>query len=142
MRYFCRALQIAIVVSFASLPWQAAAGDIDVILQQRSAEWCSPGSGTFDAGSVIRRDLTGDGEKDLIVDHRGLRCDDPLVDGCGIRACLVQIYVRKKGKLVLEVHDLSVGVLVGKGKRPSLTFISHEGIYSTVRWQGGRFRTQ
>lgn len=59
---------------------------------------------------------------------------------CGFRACSVLFYVRRGSLLKLEMETLSIGVDVGRGKRPKIKLMSHDFRESTIRWSNGRFR--
>jgi hypothetical protein len=143
MRYL--ALFVALCSWLSASLSHSASKDALATIKQQIIEACefAGGDGKFNPDSILERDVTGDGEIDLILDFRGLQCKDADSGAlCGVRACLVQVYVHQGGKLNRKIHELSVGIMLGKGSRPSLTFISHEGIYSTMRWQNGRFRAQ
>jgi hypothetical protein len=121
----------------------AAAGSkaADWLVQQEIAAGCDGGSGRFDADAVIERDLTGDGNRDLIISHSGLQCGGQGRSlHCGIRACSVLLYVRE-GSLLKQSHEvLSVGVSVEDGSPPVIRTLSHDLQERALRWDGSAFQ--
>ena len=113
------------------------------LIGQELAKACDGlgGGGRIDDEAVIERDLTGNGKADLIIDHGGIQCSGEQRSGyCGIRACSVLIYVRKGRLLKLAEEILSIGVTVGKGRRPGIELVGHSFQSTTIRWNGRKFR--
>lgn len=104
---------------------------------------CGNSDGRFDPVGVIERDLTGDGQADLILDHGAIECRSSDLGSrsgfCGIRACSVIFYVRDGGLLKMSKEILSIGVEAGPGDRPAIALTGHNFEETTVRWNGSTF---
>lgn len=135
------ALVSAIVLGLSASA--AAASDskaVEWLLDEEIAAGCNGGEGRFDSASVIERDLSGDGRADLIISHDGLRCGAGERSAlCGIRSCLVLLYVREGRLLKKRKEVLSIGVSVGYGRRPPIELVSDRGGRYTLRWNGNGF---
>lgn len=134
---------LAVGVALAFFLPTAAAGSkaAQWLVKQEIAEGCGEGAkGRFAPGAVIERDLTGDGKKDLIISHEGLQCvSDGRSGYCGMRTCLVLLYVREGDLLAKKDEILSIGVSVGVGNPPVINFVSDKGEKYPVRWNGLAF---
>ena len=64
-------LILAIVAALLASPALARSKAADYLVREQIAEACEGGKGTIDAAAVIERDLTGDGQPDLIISHEG-----------------------------------------------------------------------
>jgi len=111
------------------------------ILKKEIREACGKAGGRLGRGAVIRKDLTGDGRRDLIVSHENIACRGGQRSGhCGAQVCSVNFYVRRAGGYRLNTEKLGIRVTVGKGKRPRIWMNAHGGQRYNVRWDGRRFR--
>ncbi len=111
------------------------------LLNQQVSEACDGKKGTIDPGSLIERDLTGDGEIDLIIAHEGITC----AGGgrslfCGIQVCSFKVYVRKDHLLKLEKDMLGVNITVDDGRVPTVHWYAHGGAPKQLRWNGRSFQ--
>ena len=139
--------RILVVATFIALATAGSGGEAQALskaakwlVTQQIAQGCESKSGTFAAGSVIERDLTGDGEADLIIDHGGLQCTGGgLRLYCGIRACSVLFYVREGKLLHQKAEILSIGASVADGTPPVIEIMSHGFEKSSVKWNGSTF---
>jgi hypothetical protein len=114
------------------------------LITEETEAACGAEGGTFAEGSVIERDLTGDGKSDMILSHGGVSCagDQVQSDYCGAMMCSVMIYVRKDDLLVLVAEFLSAGgdFAFGEGSPPAIRLINHDGSEGEVYWNGTTFR--
>ncbi len=113
------------------------------LINEQIVEGCDENSkGQFAPNSIFEQDLTGDGQKDLIIDHGGLNClpDRHNSMNCGVRACSVLFYVREGNLLIKKKEILSIGVSVEAGNPPIIHLMSHDYLKSTVRWNGYTFK--
>ncbi|MCB1438898.1 MAG: hypothetical protein H6888_10630 [Nitratireductor sp.] len=135
-------LAIVLLAAYPANPVHARSKAANWLVDQQIQEGCDGAKGRFSGGSVIERDLTGDGKPDLIIDHSGLQCgrSGSRSGFCGIKACSVLFYERQGDLLQLRNETLSIGVSVGKGKRPKIGLVGHNGKRGTVRWNGRQFR--
>lgn len=119
----------------------AASKAAQYLVNQHVAEGCPDGGGTFAAGGVIERDLTGDGKPDLVIDHSSLQCNGGGRSSfCGMQACSVDIYVREGALLKPAGNFLSVGgVRVQRGNPPILKMTNTKFKPYTARWKNGQF---
>ena len=121
----------------------AAAGSkaVQWLINEQIKEGCMDnGKGQFAPGAVVERDLTGDGKDDLIISHEGLKCGNGGRSGfCGIRSCLVLIYVREGDLLTKKMEVLSIQVSVGAGSPPPINLVTDSGKEYAVRWDGRAF---
>jgi hypothetical protein len=111
-------------------------------VRQQIAEACYGKPGTFEPGAVVERDITGDGEADLIISHLGIKCpEDGMSSFCGGSACSIFIYVRRGGAFTQAGEILSGGgFTVGEGKLPTIRAIAHGGKVVRLKWNGKTFR--
>ena len=99
------------------------------------------GGGRFTSGTVIERDLTGNGRNDLILSHEGITCADGTRSiYCGMQVCSVLLYVREGGLLVEKASILGGGVTVSNATPPVISGHGHGGGSWSLRWTGRRFR--
>lgn len=128
----------------AALPSPAAARSkaAEYLIAEQIADACDGKPGTIDPRAVIERDLTGDGNADLIISHDGITCGRGGRSGlCGMQVCSVMIYVRRGPLLKLVVGDLlGMGVTVGDGKIPTIRSHAHGGKRHSMKWNGQEFR--
>ena len=111
------------------------------LIKQEIANGCDTKRGKFNATGIIERDLTGDGAKDLILDHGGITCSDGSRSGfCGAAMCSVIFYVRdNNGLLQQKLEVLSIGATNKGGNPANIELINHRGKTSIVRWNGSTF---
>ncbi|MFB1486466.1 MULTISPECIES: hypothetical protein [unclassified Thiocapsa] len=77
---------------------------------------------------------------DLLISHDGLACRSGGRSGfCGIRTCLVVLYVRQGGRLSLNTEVLSSGASIGAGDPPAIALTSDDGSPNPLRWNGTTF---
>lgn len=140
MRVFATSAVALLLIASARGELAAASKAAQYLVKQHAADGC-PAGGTFAAGGVIERDLTGDGKPDLVIDHSSLQCNDGgRSNACGMQACSVEIYVRVGALLKPAESFLSVGgVSLQGGNPPSLKMMSTNSKPYTVRWKGGQF---
>ena len=128
----------------APLPSPAAVRSkaADYLIAEQIAEACDGKKGRIDPRAVIERDLTGDGNADLIISHDGITCGASGRSGaCGMQVCLVKIYVRRGPLLKLAVDDLlGTMVTVSDGKVPTIRWHGHGGARRSMKWNGQDFR--
>jgi hypothetical protein len=112
------------------------------LVREQIAEACDGKAGTIDPASVIERDLTGDGKRDLVISHDGITCaDGGNSTACGMQVCSVMIYVRRGALLEPVVDDLlGADVTVGEGTVPVIRLRAHGGTRHSLRWNGRGFR--
>jgi len=128
-------------VLFAGLkPANARSKAASWLINEQIIEGC--GKAGFDA--VIKTDLTGDGQKDLIIDHGGLECVDAAIGSrsnyCGIRACSVLVYVRVGDLLKLKLEVLSIGVSISSDNPPRINLMGHNFEENSIVWTGTSFQ--
>lgn len=111
------------------------------IAAQEAREGCESARGKFSAKGAIERDLTGDGQPDLLINHDELTC--PGAGGrsgsCGAAACTVKIFVRDGDRLSEALDILSASVAIGAGNRPSIA-LSRGPNSVALRWNGRAFK--
>ena len=105
-------LILAIVTALLASPAQARSKAADYLVRDQIADACEGGKGSINPAAVIERDLTGDGQPDLIISHDGITCSDGgRSNACGMQVCSVTIYVRDGALLKPAVDDL-LGTMV------------------------------
>ncbi|WP_346915729.1 peptidoglycan-binding domain-containing protein [uncultured Roseibium sp.] len=102
---------------------------------------CQGRGGTISPDGLIQRDLTGDGNDDLIIDHSGISCNGPKASSleCGTQACSVNLYVREGRLLKLKAQFLGRNVIVGEGDIPAIHARGRENSDGAVYWTGNNF---
>ncbi len=139
-RYAAR-LAVGALLTFLLPPVLAASPDARPLIAAQIAEGCgAEGAGQFARDAIVERDLTGDGAPDLLISHDGLACRSGGRSGfCGIRTCLVVLYVRQGGRLSLNTEVLSIGASIGVGDPPVIALTSDDGSPNPLRWNGTTF---
>ena len=119
----------------------AASPDARPLIAAQIAEGCSAAdAGQFAPDAIVERDLTGDSASDLLISHDGLACrSGGRSDFCGIRTCLVLLYVRRGGRLSLNTEVLSIGASIGVCDPPVIELTSDDGSPNPLRWNGTTF---
>jgi len=98
------------------------------IVKTEIMEACGKAGGRLARGAVIRKDVTGDGRRDLIISHERIICRGGQRSGhCGAQVCSVNFYVRRARGYRLNTGKLGIRVSVGKGKRPRIWMNAHGG---------------
>jgi hypothetical protein len=123
-------------------PAQSRSKAADYLIRDQIAGACETGKGKIDGNAVIERDLTGDGQADLIISHTGITCSDGGgSNACGAQVCSFIIYVRD-GALLKSAKDdlLGMMVTVGDGKVPAIRWRGHGGGARSIKWNGREFR--
>lgn len=112
---------------------------IDALSAEHVSRACD-GPGALAAGGLHEIDLTGDGSRDLILDHSAISCSNGTSSNeCGMRACAIYLYVREGDRLQVAYDSAAVSVTVGSGEPPAITFVDHFFTESIVRWTGKAF---
>jgi CHAT domain-containing protein len=128
----------------AALPSPAAARSraAEHLIAEQIAAACDGKPGAIDPRAVIERDLTGDGNADLIISHDGITCSRGRRSGfCGMQVCSVMIYVRHGPLLQRAVGEfLGTKLTVGDGKVPTIRLHAHGGKQHSMKWNGQDFR--
>ncbi|MEL6587803.1 MAG: hypothetical protein AAFY65_13775 [Pseudomonadota bacterium] len=112
------------------------------LLGQEVANACNGAAGRISPGSLIERDLTGDGRDDLIIAHEGIRCSgggSARSLECGMQVCTTKIWVRQGDLLVEKAFFLGGGIAVAGGNPPAITGYAHGGKTWSMRWNGRSF---
>lgn len=111
------------------------------LIEEQVAEGCPiGGKGRFQPGSVVERDLAGDGKAGLIISHDGLQCASGNRSAlCGLRPCLVLLYVREGTLLKKQTEALSMGESAGTGSPLPINLISDDFKERTLLWNGQDF---
>jgi hypothetical protein len=111
------------------------------LVKQEIAKGCDGKKGTIEKSAIIERDLTGDGRKDLIINHAGISCAGGGMSGyCGVQLCSFNIYIRRGKLLKFQIEKLGMGLHVTTGKIPTIHWYAHDGSAQKFRWDGKRFR--
>ncbi len=69
-----RSILLATILAAAIAPAAAYSNAANYLIAEQIASACEGNVGEIDPGSVIERDLTGDGKADLILSHEGINC--------------------------------------------------------------------
>jgi hypothetical protein len=136
-------MPLSLAAAFALLAVPAAAGSkaADYLVAEQIAAACNGGRGQIDPGAVIERDLTGDGNADLIISHEGINCMESGRSGfCGAQVCTFNIYVRRGSLLQIEREMLGAAVTVDDGDIPMVRWYAHGGAAQALKWDGRKFR--
>ncbi|MBB4301584.1 hypothetical protein GGD81_000601 [Rhodobium orientis] len=123
-------------------PASAYSKAANYLIKQQIRVACDGRPGRIRPEGVIERDLTGDGHKDLIINHDGIECRAEWSRSgyCGASACSVHIYVREGALLVHKTELLTGGIRIGRGSRPRISFYSlTEQRMVPMRWNGRTF---
>ena len=119
---------------------QAASPEARAHIETQIAAACEDRGGRFTSG-VYERDLTGDGQADLILDHGGIECNgDWRRSGfCGAQVCSVYFYVRN-GQALNEVKEM-LGIVqsISSTPVPLIGIYAHGGPVFQWRWNGTTF---
>ncbi|MFC6486784.1 hypothetical protein [Nitratireductor sp. GCM10026969] len=124
-------------------PAGAYSNATEYLITQEIAAACEGRPGEIDPAAVIEKDLTGDGETDLVLSHEGIGCAGPGPSRsifCGAQLCTVNFYVRRGGLLHLEREMLGAGVSVEDGATPRIRMHGAGGRAGTVQWDGRSFQ--
>lgn len=125
------------VISTASAQSKAAA----YLVEQAISDACSGKGGTIKESAAIERDLTGDGNDDLIISHEGISCENGSRSiYCGAQACTFSVYVREGNLLQLKKEMLGMAVTTSTGGVPTIRWYAHGGKERQFRWDGRDFR--
>ncbi|MER9971609.1 hypothetical protein [Mesorhizobium sp. M0060] len=119
-----RSIFLATLLAAATAPAAAYPNAANYLIAEQIASACEGNVGEIAPGSVIERDLTGEGKADLITSHEGISCSAGASTSrssfCGAQICAVNIYVRRGSLLELKTEILGVGVSVGEGQVPEI----------------------
>ncbi|MER9236874.1 hypothetical protein NKI56_33620 [Mesorhizobium sp. M0622] len=119
-----RSIFLATLLAAATAPAAAYPNAANYLIAEQIASACEGNVGEIAPGSVIERDLTGEGKADLITSHEGISCSAGASTSrssfCGAQICAVNIYVRRGSLLELKTEMLGVGVSVGEGQVPEI----------------------
>lgn len=114
--------------------------DALAILDAEVAEACGTVQGNqVSTNGFIEHDFTGDGQRDLLIQHSEVSCASGRNGFCGAQVCSLLIWVREGGQLVQKVTALGVVTAIGDGPRPVVTFYEHGGSIGSLRWTGTDF---
>jgi hypothetical protein len=133
------AIGFALALATSSAPVHAASEAANEIVDRTITETCG-GKGEIDPKGLVERDLTGDGEADLLIDYGFISCHEGMNGFCGSGGCSVSIHVFENGRLTLKEELFGVETQVLNGKPPRIRVKSRDGGSQTIRWKGGRFR--
>jgi hypothetical protein len=106
------------------------------------ARACENKRGTIKPASVIERDLTGDGNADLIIHHEGIVCEGGGRSiFCGAQECSANHYIRRGTQLHPAGEFGAVEwIKIEDGKIPTIHTVSHGGKPLALGWNGHEFR--
>jgi hypothetical protein len=124
---------------FATFAAEARSKAAQYVIAEQVAVACE-GPGTIDADAAIERDLTGDGQNDLIIDFRGISCQNNQNMSYGVQLCTVVVYVREGRLLKQKFETMSAEYVLVSGNPPSLRLYKHGGKPFRVRWDGQNFK--
>ena len=135
------ALTIALTLTMLPQAAFAASKASQYLMREQIAEACATKKGKFLPVGIEERDLTGDGRRDLILDHGAIQCSDGSRSlFCGAAMCSINFYVGdSKGLLRKKLEVLSIGATVKGGEPPEIELINHRGMTSRIRWNGTTF---
>lgn len=110
------------------------------LIDQQIAESCQAG-GRFEPWGVVEIDLTGDGRRDLLLNHEALVCNGSMFRSlnCGAALCTVYLFVREGSLLEPTNEILSLGTTVLPGSPPTIRTHSRQGVAYDWRWNGSAF---
>jgi hypothetical protein len=117
---------------------QALTPEAAAVAAREARDGCSGGQGRFNSIGAVERDLTGDGQPDLLINYQGLSCTN-ATSACGAMACVVMIFVREGSRLRKTLDTLSASVEIGPGDRPPIRLSVGPNEVS-VRWNGRAFK--
>ena len=110
------------------------------LIDQQIAESCDSG-GRFEAWGIVEIDLTGDGRRDLLLNHDALVCNGRLFRSlnCGAALCSVYLFVREGELLQPKEQILSARTEILPGRPPTIRLHSRQGMRYHLRWNGSAF---
>jgi hypothetical protein len=114
----------------------------EYLLREQIARACGGKTGSIDPGSVIERDLTGDGRADLIIHHKGITCKRGGRSAlCNAQGCSTNLYVRR-GNLLHPVGELDAveKIRIDDGGTSIVHLALRDGKSSILQWDGREFR--
>lgn len=114
----------------------------EYLLREQIARACGGKPGSIDPGSVIERDLTGDGRADLIIHHKGITCKrGGRSAACSSQGCSANFYVRR-GNLLHPTGELDAveKIRIDDGGMPTVHLALRDGKSSALHWDGREFR--
>ncbi len=136
-----RPLTFAALLALLVAPAVAHAQTAADLVRKEIAKACDGKRGQIAPNAVIERDLTGDGQVDLIISHEGITCPGSGRSGfCGMQVCSVMIYVRSGAVLKLALERLGSSVKVGDGPIPVIQMDAQGGPGRPLKWNGREFR--
>jgi hypothetical protein len=136
-----RPVLLAVAFALISAPASARSPAAEHVVREQIAEACDGKQGKIDPAAITEKDLTGDGNPDLIISHHGIACaGGGRSIFCGMQACAIKIYVRRGALLELAEDTMGVeGVRLGAGAVPSIHMFAHGGKPVARRWNGRAF---
>lgn len=99
-------------------------------------------SGVMGANGIIHRDLTGDGVKDLIVDHRAIVCVNGLTLSsrtCDESGCALRVFVSNWAGFAFHIERKAASYTVSDDELPIITLTDADGTQTLWRWDGTYF---
>ncbi len=136
-----RALLSAAVLALLCGPAAALSDSANRPVREQISEACGAGGGKIAPNAVIERDLTGDGQADLIISREGITCSGGgRSANCGAQLCSVLIYVRNGRALNLRRDMLGAAVTVDDAKVPAIHIAAQGGRPVTLKWNGWQFQ--
>ena len=133
-------LAITLALTGMAQAQQDVTPQITALLQSHVAEACENGAGTFGEG-IYFRDLTGDQQPDLILDHGGINCTQGFGRSgfCGAQVCSVHFYVNRNGQLEHVTEVLAIVNGISDTPVPLIALYGHGGPVTQWRWNGATF---
>lgn len=138
-------LLAAVFVAAGAVPGAAQYDDATrALIDAEIAEACEGHPGIIEPFAVTVRDLTGDGDDDLIISHEGIACDAAAPMGrslfCGASLCSIAFFVRRDGRLDHVTTILGAGLEVDDDDPPGIRTATAGMGSAVVRWDGETFR--
>jgi len=134
------ALAIAIV-AIGGYFWLKPDPEYALAVKTHLINACADKGGKAGSDVLIKRDLTGDGQGDLLINHKGYTCADGSKSQlCEGEQCMVFIYVKnEKDQFYLRTNFYDIYMRIGPEDPPVISGAYQTGKVYDLQWNGSEF---
>ncbi len=96
-------------------------------------------SGVIEPAGITFRDLNGDGDDDLIIDHNAITCVRSIGIGqrtCDNSGCALRVFVRSWAGFAFHIERQAASYTISDDELPVITLTDANGTETAMRWDG------